>query len=507
LHRQVAPRDAGEPTDRDLLHRFACGRDGDAFAALVRRHGPLVLGVCRRVLRNEADAEDAFQATFLVLARRAGSIGQPERLGNWLYGVASRVAQKARAEAARRRTRQEPVTDMPARRDDRGPDWEDLREVLDDEVRRLPDKFCAPLVLCYLEGMTREEAAARLGRSAGAVKGLLERGRELLRSRLARRGVTLSSGALAAMLSGNALAAAVPAVLRDSTARAALAFAAGEAPATGSAAALAEGVLQAMMTYRVKWWLAAALMLGLASGGAGLLAFGGRPAEERAAQKQGPIKADEQADARKRLAAARLDTAKTAYGAYWALYEAGRSPEEVVHLWSRRWLQSQLDLSDKKADRDAALAAYQERLQKADAIARARLVLGNSPVFGRDHEGPEPAAPEKPKTQREKFETLWKAYQEGRASEEQVCLASIRWLIDQNLLRRIDERIDPKAELQAHLGRIKKVEEIAKVRFDAGRTALPDYKTATFFRLQAEEWLAEGKTFEEKDLGPGAPSK
>jgi len=285
FRRQVVLRDAGEVTDRDLLQRFARERDGDAFAALVQRYGPLVLGVCCRVLRQEQDAEDAFQATFLVLARKAGSIEQPERLGNWLYGVASRVAQKARAEAARRRARQQPVTDVLASRGDPEADWEELRQVLDDEVQRLPDKFGAPLVLCYLQGMTREEAAARLGRSAGAVKSLLERGRELLRSRLARRGVTLSMGSLAAMLSGSALSAAVPAVLRDSTVRAALVFAAGKAPAAGSAAALAQGVLQAMFRYRVKRWLAVVLMLGLAGGGAGLLAFGGRPAEDPVAPK------------------------------------------------------------------------------------------------------------------------------------------------------------------------------------------------------------------------------
>ncbi|HKB41727.1 MAG TPA: sigma-70 family RNA polymerase sigma factor [Gemmataceae bacterium] len=167
FRRQVVLRDAGEVTDRDLLQRFARERDGDAFAALVQRYGPLVLGVCCRVLRQEQDAEDAFQATFLVLARKAGSIEQPERLGNWLYGVAARVAQKARAEAARRRARQQPVTDVLASRGDPEADWEDLRQVLDDEVQRLPDKFGAPLVLCYLQGMTREEAAARLGRSAG----------------------------------------------------------------------------------------------------------------------------------------------------------------------------------------------------------------------------------------------------------------------------------------------------------------------------------------------------
>ncbi len=161
FRRPVAVRDTGQVTDRDLLQRFARGLNGDAFAALVQRYGPLVLGVCRRVLRQEQDAEDAFQATFLVLARKAGSIGQPERLGNWLYGVAYRVARKARADVARRRAREHQVSDMPTRQPDHEADGEELRQVLDDEVRRLPDKFRAPLVLCYLQDLTREEAASR----------------------------------------------------------------------------------------------------------------------------------------------------------------------------------------------------------------------------------------------------------------------------------------------------------------------------------------------------------
>jgi RNA polymerase sigma factor (sigma-70 family) len=500
---QVVPG-AGEPTDRDLLQRFAQSRDGDAFTVLVQRHGPLVLGVCRRVLGQEQDAEDAFQATFLVLARKAGSVGQPERLGNWLYGVASRVARKARAEAARRRARQQQVTDMPTSQADPEAAREDLREVLDDELQRLPDKFRAPFVLCYAQGLTREEAAARLGRSAGAVKGMLERGRELLRSRLARRGVTLSAGSLAAMLSGNALSAAVPAVLRDATVKAALVFAAGEATAAGSAAALAEGVLQAMSMYRMKWRLAAVLLLVLAGAGAGLLAFGGRPAAPQEAQPA--PKGDEKGEQLRRLAADRLDAARTAYEGYWARYELGRGPEEAVHLWSRRWLQAELDLSKNKADRDAALAAYQERLKKTDEIARARLVLGNSPVFGFDQQQTD-ADPSRLKTEQEKFEAAWKDYENGRTTEEQVCLASIRWLINQNLLRKYDKTVDPKAELQAHLDRVKKVEAIAKARCDAERLTVMEYKTATFFRIQAEEWLAQGKTFEEKDLEAGVPPK
>jgi RNA polymerase sigma factor (sigma-70 family) len=493
-------------TDRDLLQRFARGLDGDAFAALVQRYGPLVLGVCRRVLRQEQEAEDAFQATFLVLARKAGSIGQPERVGNWLYGVAYRVARKARADAARRRAREHQVTDMPTRQPDHQADWEDLRQVLDDEVRRLPDKFRAPLVLCYLQDMTRDEAAARLGCSAGAVKGMLERGRVLLRIRLARRGVALSVGSLAAILSGNALSAAVPAVLRDSTVKAALVFAAGKAAAAGSAAALAEGVLQAMWMIRAKVWLA--VVLALAVTGAGVLAFAGRPAKEPATPKKADPapEAVGRAEQLKRLAEARLDAARTAYEGYWARFEAGADREEAVHLWSRRWLQAQLDLSDKKADRDVALAAYQDRLKKTDEIARARLVLGNSSDGDNDRRFDKPGQ-KKFDNEQEYFETTWKAYENSETREEQVCLASIRWLMDRHRARRLIKQIDPKAELQVHLDRVKEVERIAAVRLEAGKTSNMEYKTALFFRLQAEEWLAQGKTFEEKDLATGASSK
>jgi hypothetical protein len=300
-------------------------------------------------------------------------------------------------------------------------------------------------------------------------------------------------------------------VLSDSTVKAALVFAAGKSAAAGSAAALAEGVLQAMFMDRVKWGLAVVLVLGLAGAGAGVLAFGGRQAEGPVAPKKAETKpkADVlKADQLRRLAAARLDAAKTAYEGYWARYEFGRGPEEAVHLWSRRWLQAQLDLSATKADRDAALASYQERLKKTDEMARARLVLGNSPEFGfKLLEGIAPLAPKIPNPEIARFENVWKAYQESNASEEEVCLASVRWLMYQHLFRRLDKELDPKAELQAHLDRVKAVEAIAEARFDAGKTALPDYKTATFFRLQAEEWLAQGRTFEEKDVDPRASSK
>jgi len=259
----------------------------------------------------------------------------------------------------------------------------------------------------------------------------------------------------------------------------------------------------------VKVWLAVVLVLALAGAGAGVLGFGGRPQQEPANPKKAEPapKAEDKADQLKRLAEERLDAARTAYEGYWTRFEVGRDREDAVHLWSRRWLQAQLDLSDKKADRDAALAAYQARLKKTDELARARLLLGKARAFDREETFDSRTGHKKFDTEQEYFETAWKAYEKGETSEEQVCLESVRWLIERHQARRILKEIDPKAELQAHLDRVKKVERIARLRFEAGKTTKMESKTATFFRLQAEEWLAQGKTFERNEQDMGAEAK
>ena len=180
-----------ESSDAELLHRFARARDQEAFAALVRRHGPMVFGVCRRVLRDPNDAEEAFQVTFLVLVRKAGGLRQPDRLANWLYGVANRVARKARVSAARRGRHEQAAAGPDGYFPADGSDA-DVWAVLDEEMVALPDKYRAPLVLCYLEGLTNEAAAERLGWPPGSMSYRLARGRELLRQRLVRRGVWLA---------------------------------------------------------------------------------------------------------------------------------------------------------------------------------------------------------------------------------------------------------------------------------------------------------------------------
>jgi RNA polymerase sigma factor (sigma-70 family) len=291
LHAAARRTEHAALTDGQLLARFASGGDQTAFAALVERHGRLVLGVCRRVLGDRHAAEDAFQATFLVLARKAGSLAGRDPLGPWLHGVARRTAAKARAQATRRRAREARAGPPGAVGPDEGPVWRDLRPVLDEEVGRLPARHRAAVVLCYLQGRTNAEAAGRLGCSRGTVATLLARARERLRRRLTQRGLALPA-ALAAVLARAAQAGDVPRVLLGVTVRAAAAFAVGENAAAGlvsaRAASLAEGVTTTMVLK--KWQFAAVtlVLLGLGGIGAGLASYRAAAGEPEAAPRAEP---------------------------------------------------------------------------------------------------------------------------------------------------------------------------------------------------------------------------
>jgi RNA polymerase sigma factor (sigma-70 family) len=205
-----------EPTDERLLRDYVTSQDATAFAAIVRRHGGMVFGVCRRILWREQDAEDAFQATFLVLMRKASSLSKPKLLGNWLYGVAYRIASKIRYTNSRQRTREVPMVDLPAPEADNDVIWRDLRPVLDDELQRLPQRYRTPMVLVYLEGKSAEEVASALGCPKGTILSQLARARERLRVRLVRRNLALSAGILAGLLERTVSSdAAVPERLLD----------------------------------------------------------------------------------------------------------------------------------------------------------------------------------------------------------------------------------------------------------------------------------------------------
>lgn len=241
LRKLLGPREGRHVPDGLLLERYASQRDEAAFAALVQRYGPLVLGVCERVLPDGNDAEDAFQATFLVLVRKAGSLDRRGTLSHWLYTVAYRTAVKLKIRAARRRAREKQGLDMPATQT-ANENWKDLRPVLDEELNRLPAKYRAPLVLCYLEGKTHLQAARDLGWPSGSVSRRMGRAREMLRQRLMRRGVAVSTALLFSLMARNAKAAALSPKLAAATVKAAMAFKVGTGALTGLVSARVAGL-------------------------------------------------------------------------------------------------------------------------------------------------------------------------------------------------------------------------------------------------------------------------
>jgi RNA polymerase sigma factor (sigma-70 family) len=265
--------DGADRSDGQLLASFIEQKDEAAFETLVRRHGPMVFGVCRRIVRNHHDAEDAFQATFLVLALKAASVKPRQKVANWLHGVALRTARKAMAMTGKRRGREMQVTEMPDAEVARQDQWRDPQPLLDQELHGLPERYRLPILLCDLEGKTIKAAAHELGWPQGTLAGRLARGRKLLAKRLASRGIVLSAGSLAAVLSQNAASAGVPTSLMSSTVKTATMIVAGQAVVAGvvpaQVAALMEGVTKSMMLTK----LSDAAVTGLVV--LGVVAFGG----------------------------------------------------------------------------------------------------------------------------------------------------------------------------------------------------------------------------------------
>jgi RNA polymerase sigma factor (sigma-70 family) len=342
---------AADTPDSQLLDRFLVHRDETAVEVLVRRYGPLVFGVCRRILRNSHAAEDAFQATFLVLMRKAPALVRCERLGGWLYRVAYRLALRARANEARRQKREAQAARNEADAESHASNSSDLLVALEEELQKLPERHRVPLVLCYLEGKTNEQAAQVLGCPRGSISARVAQARERLRGCLAQRGYVVPSAGVPLVMTSATAEAAVPLPLLTNTVRAALWFAREEAATTDfvttQAVALARGVCRAMFVNKLK--IAAALLLTVAMLGAGAtVLLRAAPQADPPAQIKGQLPPNERPenaeDSRERLpmgALARMGTTRLRHGdaVFFASYTpdgkalvtAGR--DRTVRLW------------------------------------------------------------------------------------------------------------------------------------------------------------------------------
>jgi RNA polymerase sigma factor (sigma-70 family) len=344
LRRVVLRQDGAGRTDGQLLASFIEHKDEAAFEALVHRHGPMVFGVCRRVVGHYQDAEDAFQATFLVLARKASSVKQRERVANWLHGVAHRTAMKAKALTAKRRGREKQVTEMPEPEASHQNQWRDLHSHLDQELNRLADVYRLPILLCDLEGQSIKKTAQQLGWPQGTVAGRLARGRKLLSKRLARYSLAITGGATFLQ---DAASGSVSPMLMASTIKASSAIVSGKPAATGlisaNVAVLMKGVLSTMFMTKIKV-ATAVLMVGtmVVLGGGMLLSgtAGGQQAEVRGHDKPATQQVV-QSSGKPKVGKNEAATAKTEHEKLrgtWRLVERishGKTdtPSQVTHWW------------------------------------------------------------------------------------------------------------------------------------------------------------------------------
>jgi len=381
-------------SESQLLDRFCSQGDEYAFEVLLRRHGPMVLAVCRRVLSDPNDVEDAFQATFLILVKKAGSIRNRAVLGTWLHGVARRVAVRSQIDSRRRRARERGDAEITAREDRRTSDANlaELRAIIDEEVTRLTDTYRTPLVLCDLEGQTYEQAAAQLRCPVGTVKSRLARAREKLRSRLARRGLAPSVGILAVALAPEP-AAAVTSDLLGSTIGPAVRLVTMRQTAAGAVsaavAALVDGTLRSMSMSAMKNGVIVLAVAGMIATGAGV--FGYQAPERKSTgsvknlrtESSGEtkvivekMKAEQAADPDQSIAAlarARLAAAQRSLEA--AHHQYNRAATQVgldeLHTSALRVLDARRDVSDANADHIAAIENYVAVMKSAEQRAKA----------------------------------------------------------------------------------------------------------------------------------------
>jgi RNA polymerase sigma-70 factor (ECF subfamily) len=370
---------ASEDSDAQLLERFTSRREEEAFVALVRRHGPLVLGVCRRVLRDDHESEDAFQATFLALARQAGSIRRGESLSSWLYGVALRVALRSRAQLTRRSRHERTAAAQKANGASADGDAfpADLRLVLDEELARLPARYRRALVLCYLQGRTHIEAARELGYPAGSMSRHLARARELLQGRLIRRGVAPSAALLGAELTSLTSRAALPSALVNGTVRTCATFAIYPGASTAIPAkvlALADGALKSMLIANLK--IAAAVLVAFCALGTGAGVLWNRAAPTGTLNdEQAPLSVEK---SKPREEQAPLQKAKPAQKAPAPKQEAEPPPPaDASSAWERR-------LAELRDILDKPVSVEFDKVPLADAMSYLQERYGFPIVYDRE---------------------------------------------------------------------------------------------------------------------------
>ncbi len=495
----------GERTDADLVRRFATERDGDAFAELVQRHGALVWGVCRRRL-NRTDAEDAFQATFLVFARNAASIRKPESLGAWLHGVAYRVAQRMRLSGESLST--DPVSPVPSCLE--ALTVQEFLAALDDELAALPDKYRGPLVLCFLQERTQDDAAKRLGVSLSTLKRRLEAGRELLRERLTRRGVELPAALLAAGLGGGA----VPTALAEGVVRAAIG---GGADVSATVLTITEGVMRAMWETKLRAWIVGLLMATTVAGGTGYFAYSGQAQSGAGKQPTTPAPA-KKVDPNERLRAAEFDAAKAEVLIAEAALDrqmkdlerlrklTGVSAAELVQAESAVD-QAKAQLMRARAQFEIAVARMEAEKAKAAIEAEVRRLdddLQRANVFDRYAQAfaVQTAQPEIQKLREEKVKVMRgvlagmiEARNQGALAGQAMATYQESYYTRSKFLLTAERELNanPQAQLKAakdHFTRMKELETFAGER--AGKLIRKDDADAvTAYRLEAELWVNE----------------
>ena len=437
--------------DRQLLERFLSRHDQDAFESLMHRHGPMVLSVCRRFLGDRHDAEDAFQATFLVLLRKARSLSKRELVANWLYGVAYRTALKARRDAARRHFHETRRCKSSLVAEDNDRAWREHREALDDEIHRLPAKYRAPIVLCYFEGLTLMEAARELGWPTGTVAGRLARARNLLGARLTRRGVSLTAAGAALALEESSRAG-VPALLAGSTIQAATILtskqAAGGAVISAPVMALTDGVLKVMFFTKLKLAAVVAGVMAL-SAGTGVVIYGRQVGE----------------------AAATPQTKSTPAPA------AGLLPPDAVTMQREvdKSLRELLALTAKDGMPEMGEARANELVakSKADDKMKALIKAQYETALG-------------------EARARWLEFIAGRGTLS-FCLSSSERLLEAERALS-DKKAHQVVAIENHWKRMRQIEKANEERFDAGRIPIQDVLESRFYRLQAEIRLERARS-------------